>query len=142
MQTTFFPALVSLSIYVALSYVILPMYRRHRQRYAQYLPLETISQRTSGLQARTRGAIGRALLHFWNQRHRDNQHNCDEDGRESWIAVEDGEGLVDFSIDSQQRAPAPIGESSAYRLSRDLEEGFQDSSDEESRSTDPRRTAQ
>ncbi len=134
-QTVFIPALISLSIYLLLSYAIIPLYRQHRQRYAQYLPLETISQHTSSLRSRISNAIVRLLLPsaWFNGRPPGGRYGPGE-GDGSLFDEDEGEGLVGFDIDSQRRegleGPNDT-ETSDRRLSRDLEEGFQDESDNE-----------
>ena len=137
-QTFFIPALISLAIYVLLTFVILPIYRRHRQRYAQYLPLDRISESTSTIWSKTYAFIHSRLhklpwlrerLARWN-RH-DNAALDDDDGL---FDEEEGEGLVGFDVDATHRE-ALVRDNARpdleRRLSRDLEEGFRDDSDEE-----------
>ena len=127
--------MISLSIYLLLSYAIIPLYRQHRQRYAQYLPLETISQHTSSLRSRISDAVVRFVLpSAWlNGRPPGGRYGGGEVNG-SLFDEEEGEGLVGFDINAQRRARLErsngIGNSDR-RLSRDLEEGFQDESDNE-----------
>lgn len=51
MQTLVVPALVALSIFLVTKFVALPVWRRYRQRYGQYLPVG-ISAHTMGLRDR------------------------------------------------------------------------------------------
>ncbi|KAK2749421.1 hypothetical protein FQN57_006355 [Myotisia sp. PD_48] len=61
-QTLFFPAIISLTLYIAIVFAILPFIRRYRQRYSQYLPLNTISSRTSSLRERALDALMQFVL--------------------------------------------------------------------------------
>jgi hypothetical protein len=132
-----------LSLYAALSYAIIPLYRQHRQRYAQYLPLETISLHTSSIRSRVSQAIvGFLLPSRWLSR-RPPADGLDGDG--SLFDEEEGEGLVGFDVGARRRERLGTvydNEHSDRRLSRDLEEGFQDESDDGEREDDRRATIQ
>ncbi|KAF7504031.1 hypothetical protein GJ744_002910 [Endocarpon pusillum] len=139
-RTILVPALISLSIYLLLSYAIIPLYRQHRQRYAQYLPLETISQHTSSLRSRISDAVARFILpSAWlNGRppgsRPGSRYGSGEVNGSLFDEEEEGEGLVGFDIDTQRRVRLESSNgtgNSDRRLSRDLEEGFQDESDNE-----------
>ncbi|KAK2811814.1 hypothetical protein FQN50_001852 [Emmonsiellopsis sp. PD_5] len=145
-KTLLIPALLSLAIYLLSTLLILPLIRRYRQRYAQYLPLHTISAHTSTLRDR----VSDALMHFvlpssWRARRRrifDGGHDDDDDdgdsvggGGGSVFDDEEGEGMVGFEMDpgrreALERQRGRVGEEER-RLSRELEEGFMDDSDEE-----------
>jgi len=149
------PASVALAIYLLLTYALLPLWRRHRARYAQYLPLQTpldISSSTSSLRARVSDALGSFLIPSslrtrWSQRHArvvDGSGAGYNSGDDDDVLDEiDGEGLVDLpGVEAARREALEArrselervrrgGEFSDRRLSRDLEEGFMDSSDEE-----------
>ena len=136
-QTILVPGLISLVLYVVLSFAVIPLYRRHRQRYSQYLPLETISQRTSSLRSRLSDAIVQFLLpSAWLHRRPPGGRYTAADGDGSLFDEEEGEGLVGFDVDVSRRERLERlddSEHSDRRLSRDLEEGFQDESDDEER---------
>ncbi|WEW61913.1 hypothetical protein PRK78_007413 [Emydomyces testavorans] len=130
-QTLFIPALISLVLYLVLFYAAIPFVRRYRQRYAQYLPLHTISVHTSSLRERASDA----LMHFvlpsaWRR----GQFVEPQDDSAS-LFDEEGEGMVGFEMDAARRAALerhradPTG--TEGRLSRELEEGFMDDSDDE-----------
>ncbi|EEP78263.1 conserved hypothetical protein [Uncinocarpus reesii 1704] len=130
-KTLLIPALISLALYLALFYAVIPFIRRYRQRYAQYLPLHTISARTSSLRERASDA----LMHFvlpsaWRRGHF--VEGQDDAGS---LLDEEGEGMVGFEMDAARRAALerrrddPMG--TEARLSRELEEGFMDDSDDE-----------
>lgn len=121
---------------------MIPLYRQHRQRYAQYLPLETITQHTSSIRSRISGAFARLILpSAWlNGRYPGGRYGP-AGGDESLFDDEEGEGLVGFDVDAPRREgqeDSPNTGESDRRLSRDLEEGFQDESDEEERGNDRR----
>jgi hypothetical protein len=124
-----------LFLYIILSYAVIPLYRQHRQRYAQYLPLETISQRTSSLRSRISDHVVRFLVpSSWLGGRPTAGRFGDAEGDGSLFDDEEGEGLVGFDNDAQRRErlerPNGIGISDR-RLSRDLEEGFEDESDDD-----------
>ena len=139
-QTIFVPALISLILYLVLSYAILPFYHRHRQRYAQYLPLETLSTQTGSLRGRVLGGLTRFVLPTsWRNHWNPPQGRYAVDNG-SLFDDEEGEGMVGFDMNSNEGGGRERGNEaheSGPRLSRELEEGFQDDSDEEAR--DPNR---
>ncbi|KAL1959954.1 hypothetical protein VTO42DRAFT_622 [Malbranchea cinnamomea] len=119
MKTLFVPALISLTVYLLLSYVIVPFVRHYRERYAQYLPLHTISAHTSTLCERASDAVMRCVLRISSRHRRLEGQDSDEEGEEMSVTnvsrrqQSDGNGYAD-----------PGG-----RLSRELEQGFMDDSD-------------
>ncbi|OKL56940.1 hypothetical protein UA08_07913 [Talaromyces atroroseus] len=148
-MTLIIPALISLAIYLLFSYLIIPFFRRYRQRYSQYLPLSRISAHTLPLRER----IGDALMHFflpstWRlRRHQvvvgtegdespdgNSRHRRDNSDSIS-IFDEEGENMADMNYMSEARREALEARRSTsdaqVRLGRDLEEGFMDDSDEE-----------
>lgn len=133
-KTLLIPALVSLAIYLAIFFALIPFIRRYRQRYSQYLPLHTISAHTSSLRDRISDTVMRFVLRATNCRRRE------VEGQEDSSSVfddEEGEGMVGFEMDAARRAALDrrrdVG--SDARLNRDLEEGFMDDSDDEDTDT-------
>ncbi|KAL4899717.1 hypothetical protein BDW74DRAFT_108732 [Aspergillus multicolor] len=130
-KTIFIPAIISLTLYVLISFLIVPFFRRYHQRYSQYLPLETITAHTSSLWERIADAIMRRFLpSSWRQQ----AHISDANDNIS-ILDEEGEIMVGMNMDAAhrealERRRSTIAEDEG-RLSRDLEEGFMDDSDEE-----------
>jgi hypothetical protein len=51
------PAIISLIIFLVLTYLLVPIWRRYRNRYSQYLPIESLSERTSSFRHRIQGRI-------------------------------------------------------------------------------------
>ncbi|KAF7550469.1 hypothetical protein G7046_g8012 [Stylonectria norvegica] len=51
-KTLIAPALVSLLIFIIITYVLLPIWRRYRSRYSQYLPLDSLSTQTASWRQR------------------------------------------------------------------------------------------
>ncbi|KAF2238300.1 hypothetical protein EV356DRAFT_564020 [Viridothelium virens] len=138
LKTVFIPAVISLALYLSLTYAILPFIRRYRHKYNQYLPLNTISDRTSSFRQRLSDALMSFLLpSSWRR----GRHRTVVDGsspnqpEEELFDEEEGEGMVGFEIDQRRREALDQGRSGGgeeqRRLSRDLEEGFKDDSDEE-----------
>lgn len=136
-QTIITPALISLALYLLFSYAIIPFFRRYHQRYAQYLPLHTISAHTSSLRDRVADALMHVFLpSSWRsgaQLVEGHQHN-DHDG-DSVLNEEEGENMVGMNMDPARREALERRRSTAgdaqVRLSRELEEGFMDDSDDE-----------
>ncbi|PGH06608.1 hypothetical protein GX51_02235 [Blastomyces parvus] len=144
-RTLLFPALISLAVYLLLSFLIIPFIRRYRQRYAQYLPLHTVSAHASTLRERASDALMHFLLpSSWRQR----QIFGVQNGGGSVFDDEEGEDMVGFEIDESRREALDQRRRSGgnnnnhnhsdrgsvdtdRRLSRDLEEGFMDDSDDE-----------
>ncbi|KAI9657913.1 MAG: hypothetical protein M1821_002570 [Bathelium mastoideum] len=138
LKTIFIPAVISLVLYLSFTYAILPFIRRYRHKYNQYLPLHTISDRTSSFRQRVSDALMSFLLpSSWRR----NQHRTVVDGsspnqqEEELFDEEEGEGMVGFDIDQRRREALDRrrsgGSEEQRRLSRDLEEGFKDDSDED-----------
>ncbi|KAE8156754.1 hypothetical protein BDV40DRAFT_280365 [Aspergillus tamarii] len=130
-KTIVIPAAISLVFYLLLSFLIIPFFRRYHQRYSQYLPLHTISTHTSTLRDRIADAMMRLFLPAaWRQQARfDDQHDNIS------IFDEEGEIMVGMDMDparreALERRRSTVAEAES-RLSRELEEGFMDDSDEE-----------
>ncbi|KAL2815891.1 hypothetical protein BJX63DRAFT_151821 [Aspergillus granulosus] len=130
-KTLFIPAIISLALYVLISFAIIPFFRRYHQRYSQYLPLETISAHTSSLWERIADAVMRRFLpSSWRQQ----AHITDAQDNIS-ILDEEGEIMVGMHMDpadreALERQGNTVTEDQG-RLSRELEEGFRDDSDDE-----------
>ncbi|EKV12120.1 hypothetical protein PDIG_46560 [Penicillium digitatum PHI26] len=130
-QTILIPAAIALSIYILASCVIIPFFRRYHQRYSQYLPLHSISTHTLSLRDRIADKV---MQFFLRSRWRWGAHTADHDTES--IDDEEGEILVRMNIDSvrrgalEQRRRDDVADAES-RLSRDLEEGFMDDSDEQ-----------
>jgi hypothetical protein len=162
-QLLLLPLTISALLYALAFHLLLPLYRRHRARYAQYLPLVggggSGNDSGEGAATRLRRRVTSALLDFlptfrfaepWlaparggssrrDRRRRgrvvdageddDDDENVDEDvdagDEELEDAVWDG-GVVDRRV-----APTALPLDRHRRLSRELEEGFMDSSSDE-----------
>ncbi|CZT05458.1 uncharacterized protein RCO7_08486 [Rhynchosporium graminicola] len=135
-KTLLVPAIISLILYLIISYVVVPTWKRYRGRYSQYLPLDTISTQTSSIRQRALDAIARWVLpSAWTAQFRREQYAVNaEDGPGSNFDEEDGEEL--FEVDDNRREALSLDarrgrDDDGRRLSRDLEEGFKDDSDDE-----------
>ncbi|KAK4105016.1 hypothetical protein N658DRAFT_493132 [Parathielavia hyrcaniae] len=131
-KTLIVPAIISLLLFLVLTFVLLPLWQRYRNRYSHYLPLETISNQTLSLRGRMQGAMVRFLApSVWRARVSDRVVVADRTSSDS----EDGEelGEVDETTVRQvlDRLRTVHVDSTTPRLSRDLEEGFMDDSDDE-----------
>ncbi|KAF2755497.1 hypothetical protein EJ05DRAFT_513004 [Pseudovirgaria hyperparasitica] len=133
------PALIALVAYILLSYFVLPFIRRHRQRYNQYLPVNGGLSTISNTALTVRQRVGDALITFFLPSYglrRVIDGSRDPRGSEDvMFDDEEGEDMVGFDIDERRREAlerrrSNVGEED-LRLSRDLEEGFKDDSDDE-----------
>lgn len=127
-QILFVPALVAAFLYFFLAYALLPLIRKHRARYNQYLPLDTITSTSTTLRDRFSEYMTRLAR----------PPGQVVDGRDSTdgdlFGDEEGESMVGFDYRSQEREVRGGRVESLWsdgRLSRELEEGFKDDSEEE-----------
>ncbi|USW49413.1 hypothetical protein Slin15195_G027320 [Septoria linicola] len=58
----FVPAIIAAGLYGLISYVLLPLIRNHRERYSQYLPLDSVSRHTEGLRDRISDLVMRLVV--------------------------------------------------------------------------------
>ncbi|KAL1972496.1 hypothetical protein VTN31DRAFT_6910 [Thermomyces dupontii] len=127
-KTLTFPALFSLAVYLLFGYVIIPFFKRYHQRYSQYLPLDRLSIHTSSLRERMADALMRLFLPSTWRRRANNPHDAVS------IYEEEGENMVGMDLDPSRREALERRRSASdnqVRLSRDLEEGFMDDSEDE-----------
>lgn len=61
-QIVFVPALIALAIYAVGAFIIAPIIRHQRNRYEQYLPLDSISHHTNSIRDRIADAITRLVV--------------------------------------------------------------------------------
>ncbi|KAI1283605.1 hypothetical protein F5Y07DRAFT_394510 [Xylaria sp. FL0933] len=134
-KTLFIPAVVSLVLYLVLTYLVVPLWRYYRNRYSQYLPLDTISTQTTSLRIRMQNAVARwiASSSRWRLRGRE-RVNVADDESDVGFSSEEGEELNE--VDEDRRHALSLDTSHQHadsnrRLSRDLEEGFRDDSDDD-----------
>ncbi|CAI7582969.1 unnamed protein product [Penicillium pancosmium] len=132
-KTILIPASIALTVYLLFSFLIIPFLRRYQQRYSQYLPLHAISAHTLSLRDRIADTAMRLFLpSSWRRgTHLDDHDNIS-------IDEEEGELMTGMTMDSVRREALEqrrgiLGDSTS-RLSRELEEGFMDDSDEEEHS--------
>ncbi|OIW30028.1 hypothetical protein CONLIGDRAFT_680819 [Coniochaeta ligniaria NRRL 30616] len=133
-KTLIIPALISLILYLVLTYLVLPLWTRYRTRYS-YNPLplapslDSLSSHTSGLRARIQSVAGRFIVPSAWRRRTDVVSAEDE---EEGLDFEDGEELGHVNAGRREAGRDGRGaRDDVRRLSRDLEEGFMDDSDEE-----------
>ena len=132
--TIIIPFFIALALYMFATYILYPLYQRHK-RYAAYIPLALPSPlpdgTTAGLFSRIRSAVIAPLERAkWFQ-----QWQRPRAGPAEFEAFEGDEELEEgaFNGGRERRAGADEtdGEVEGRRLSRDLEVGFRDDSDEE-----------
>jgi len=133
-QTLIIPAIISLILYLIVSFVVVPIWKRYRGRYSSYLPLDTISTRTTSLRQRFQDAVVRWLQPSAWRSDGERYTASAQDGLGSDLDEEDGEEL--YEVDDRRREALSLDarrgrDEDGSRLSRDLEEGFRDDSDED-----------
>ena len=117
-QTLIVPAVVSLILFLVSTYLLLPLWRRYRQRYSNYLPLDTISDHTSSFRHRVQGTIGRFLVpSAWRQGLHDRLVIAD-DGSDADFESEDGEELGNVGLDRRSDLSDAAGRSQSDNTSR------------------------
>ncbi|KAF7548403.1 hypothetical protein G7Z17_g7087 [Cylindrodendrum hubeiense] len=132
-KTLIVPAVISLILFVVLTYVVIPAWRRYRSRYSQYLPLDSLSSQTSSLRQRITSRL--ASIPFpasW--RPQNNLVFVAGDISDDGLDDDDGEELGDVDDETWrtiERDSQTVQPDNTRRLSRDLEEGFRDDSDDE-----------
>ncbi|TVY59558.1 hypothetical protein LSUE1_G009484 [Lachnellula suecica] len=142
LKTLVIPAIISLILYLLISYLIVPAWKRYRNRYSQYLPLDAISTRTTSLRQRIQSSLARGLLpSSWREQFQRRTASA-QDGSGSDFDEDEGEELYD--VDDNRREALSLDarrgrDDDGRRLSRDLEEGFKDDSDDEDEPSDGRR---
>ncbi|KAI1421330.1 hypothetical protein F5Y12DRAFT_768244 [Xylaria sp. FL1777] len=134
-KTLLIPALVSLVLFLVLTYLLVPLWRHYRNRYSQYLPLDTISTQTTSLRIRMQNAVARwiASSSRWRLRGRDRVTVADDES-DVGFSSEEGEELNEVDEDRRHALSLDTHHQHAdsdRRLSRDLEEGFRDDSDDD-----------
>jgi len=116
--------LIAFALYLVCSYFLLPLYRQ-RQRYAQYLPVALTASDQPGIISRTRLRVQEALADFAGQRiwrRRASDANTD---------LHLGDEELEEALHSEHMPRNAQDRGTERRLSRDLEAGFRDDSDEE-----------
>ncbi|CAH0005376.1 unnamed protein product [Clonostachys byssicola] len=124
LKTLVIPAIVSLLIFLLLTYIVIPLYRR----YNQYIPLGSVSPVSlrDRLLTRIAAIANRREDSYLTPDAQTIDHNDEQiDEGEELGDVDDHMRLV---IASHARATR---QDTTRRLSRDLEEGFRDDSDDE-----------
>ncbi|KAL8371826.1 hypothetical protein RB595_001564 [Gaeumannomyces hyphopodioides] len=131
------PAVIALVIYLLLSFVVVPLWQRYQSRYSHYIPLDSITDRTSSLRQRLQDRIAQYLSpSSWR---RDHTHvavgDLADDTSDAGFDSEDGEELNNVVDDTGRRtelASRSNQPDQTTRLSRDLEQGFIDDSSSDS----------
>ncbi|TQS37905.1 hypothetical protein Golomagni_01604 [Golovinomyces magnicellulatus] len=132
-KTLAITATISLSFYLTLSFILKPVWRRYYGRYARYLPLDSVSSQMHSFQQRVQVSVISFITtsflkcQFLRSRQfssRDDEIDFDEDAGQELYEVDDCRREA-LSLDFRR------GHSEVQmRLSRDLEEGFRDDSEE------------
>ncbi|KAI0835358.1 hypothetical protein F5Y06DRAFT_276734 [Hypoxylon sp. FL0890] len=138
-KTLVIPAVISLILFLISTYVLVPLWRHYRTRYSQYLPLDTISTHTSSIRGRVQDAIARWLLPSRWRFNISERLVVGDNASDLGFSSDEGEELDEVDDDRRHALSLdthnPEHADSMRRLSRDLEEGFRDDSDEEDDNT-------
>lgn len=136
LKTLVIPAIISLLLYLLISYLVVPFWKRYRGRYSNYLPLDTISTHTTSFRQRAQSAVvGLLLPSSWRTDFGRIRHTASaQDGSGSDFDEDEGEEL--YEVDDHRREALSLdarrgADDDGRRLSRDLEEGFKDDSDDD-----------
>ncbi|KAG5922827.1 hypothetical protein E4U42_005229 [Claviceps africana] len=123
-KTIFIPAVISLLLFLLLTFAVLPLWRRYRNRYSQYLPVPTYTSGLSNFLSRRLSML--TLPSTWSR----NGGSVDSVDVDDFL--DDGEelGSVDPRLVNVIRQVISRGDDHVRRLSRDLEEGFMDDSED------------
>ncbi|KAJ4306531.1 hypothetical protein N0V88_001335 [Collariella sp. IMI 366227] len=100
-KTLIIPAAISLLLFLALTFVLIPLWQRYRNRYSQYLPIESISNQTLSIRGRIQGAIARFFTAqaAWRARASQGVAVAERNSFDS----EDGEELGEVDEDTARR---------------------------------------
>ncbi|KAK6069243.1 hypothetical protein SCUP515_09126 [Seiridium cupressi] len=134
-KTLIVPAVISLILFIVCSYILIPLWRQYRQRYSHYLPLESISSHTTSFRVRMQNAVTKWLVPArWRVGLR--ERLVAAEGSDADFDSDDGEELGDVNEDGRHALSLDTSGRTEHidsnrRLSRDLEEGFMDDSDDE-----------
>lgn len=95
--------MISLIIFLVSTYLIIPFWRHYRNRYSQYLPLESISNGTLSLRARIQNGIATWLVpSTWRTRLHDRLVIAERGTSDAGYDSDEGEELND--VDDSARA--------------------------------------
>jgi len=124
------PALIALVLYLLTTYLIVPLWLRHHARYTSYIPLPNISI-TSSFRQRLQSTLTRIILpSTWRAQtsHASTyRQEWDSESGEELEEVDEARRREALSLDARRGRTGNGDE----RLSRDLEEGFKDDSEDE-----------
>ncbi|KAJ6781013.1 hypothetical protein PWT90_10104 [Aphanocladium album] len=121
-KTLIIPATIAFAVFLVVTFAVLPLWRRYRNRYSQYLPLDSLG--SSSLRDRIANRLASLTLpSTWRQ----------DRGRFAATGAADSDGEELGHVEDGGFAQTGFGSDDTVRLSRDLEEGFIDDSDDEHR---------
>jgi hypothetical protein len=123
-QTLIVPAVISLLLFLVSTYVALPLWRRYRQRYSQYLPVDRLSDQTSGFRHRVQSAMAGWLVpSAWRRGLHDRLVVVADADSDDGFESDEGEELEDVPISVDRRrdieAGVPNRPEDSRRLSRE-----------------------
>ncbi|QIX01462.1 hypothetical protein AMS68_006979 [Peltaster fructicola] len=139
------PALIAAFIFILITFVIVPLVRRHRERYSQYASVEpwvgTPTSASSQVLMNIADFFHRVAERRRRRRAAVAANGTSQDADDVAFGEEEGESMVGFDLSHRERSVrgGNVEVHSDARLSRDLEEGFRDDSEEDT--TDDRRRA-
>lgn len=134
------PALIALVLYLITTYLVVPLWRRHHSRYTSYIPLPTsiqnLTTQTNSFRQRLQDTLTRTVLPstwqavafdtYRSPHSHTSSQDFNGDSGEELEEVDEARRREALSLDARRGRG-----SDDRRLSRDLEEGFKDDSDDE-----------
>ncbi|EPE29871.1 hypothetical protein GLAREA_01031 [Glarea lozoyensis ATCC 20868] len=101
-KTLIVPAIISLILYLIISYLLVPIWKRYRGRYSNYLPLDTISTQTTSWRQKIQSAlIGLLIPSRWQEHFNQNRYTVSAEDGGSDFDENEGEEL--FDVDERRR---------------------------------------
>ena len=127
-QALLVPPAIALVLLLLYTHVVLPLYRS-RQRYAQYLPVVPVPAAPSII-GRTRARVQDAFTDFIARARGENRRSMDADDMFGDEELEEGVDAL-HGVGEGRRGGEAVWDGGGRRLSRELEAGFRDDSDED-----------
>jgi hypothetical protein len=100
-QTLVVPAVISLLLFLVLTFIVVPLWRYYRLRYGQYLPLDSITSHTTSLRQRVTDSLVQFMVNPPWRRNRGPvpaEDNDLEEGEELDVVDDDMWDAVDSRI--------------------------------------------
>ncbi|KDN70636.1 hypothetical protein CSUB01_09001 [Colletotrichum sublineola] len=101
-KTLIVPAIISLILFLVSTHLLLPLWRKWRSRYSQYLPIDTISTSSVSLRHRVQNGIARLMVPSTWRRDAHERLVIATGASEDGFMSEDGEELGEMGEDTRR----------------------------------------